>query len=107
MFPTKWCKKRSTDDPWIDDETRDMIDRRKRVYAKENSRSAKWSDIKAKTNRMIRTRKKKFYDAEASIVSTTNFSKTLRTPSGRGLGLLMIWHREKAWPSSRVNLPTF
>ena len=64
LFPTKWTKKRSTDDPRIDDETRDMIVRWKRVFVKEH-RSRKWCEIKTKTNNMIQTRRKKFYDAEA------------------------------------------
>ena len=74
LFPCKIHKKRSTDEPWIDDDTRDMIDRRQRVFAKENV-SAKWKDIRKKTNNMIRSHKKKFYAAEVSKLTTRGADK--------------------------------
>ena len=62
-FPLKSYKYKSTNDPWIDQDTLDMIDRRKGVFEREG-RKSKWRKIKETTNNMIKTRKKKYYDRE-------------------------------------------
>ena len=62
-FPLRWKKKRSTDDPWIDDATRDMIQTRLELFYKEG-RSYRWKKIKKTTNNMIHTRKKIYYEGE-------------------------------------------
>ena len=63
-FPLKHHKVRSTDDPWIDEETRDMITKRKEVFGNRGRESTEWKHMKAITNGMIRRRKKRFYDQE-------------------------------------------
>ena len=45
-FPLYHYKYRSTDDPWIDEKTRDMIDKRKHLFARTNKRCYKWKKNK-------------------------------------------------------------
>ena len=62
-LPFKWVKIRSTDNPWIEQDTRDKIEIRLAVFHREG-RSDEWKKLKAITNTMIRNRKRKFYDTE-------------------------------------------
>ena len=57
FFPSKWCKIQSTDDPWIDMETRVKIEKRKAVFRREG-RSDEWKLLKSITNKMIANRQK-------------------------------------------------
>ena len=52
-FPKKSYKIRSTDHPWITDQIRKMIRRRKRQY-KRKKRSKKWHEIKIETDAAIK-----------------------------------------------------
>ena len=63
FLPFKERKIRSTDDPWVNDNIRSLIRRRKRVFKKQG-RSPKWREIKKKTDRMINERKRKYYEKE-------------------------------------------
>ena len=58
-FPWHSRKIRSTDVPWITDEVRRAICRRKRCY-KKHKRSAKWHLIKAETDQLIFASKKEY-----------------------------------------------
>ena len=69
--PFKERKIRSTDDPWITDNIRSLIRRRKRVFSKQG-RSQKWKEIKCKTDLMILERKKKYYEAECNKLQMPN-----------------------------------
>ena len=57
---------RSTDDPWIDAPTREMIRKRQRLFARTQKRCKRWKSLKVITKNMIRNRKKKFYDKEVA-----------------------------------------
>ena len=67
-FPLKQYKLKSTDKPWIDEAVCDMIDKRQRVFRSE-LRSTNWKKLKAKTNKMIKERKKKYYDRDTDKLS--------------------------------------
>ena len=60
-FPEQTRKIRSTDDPWIDDNIRREIRRRKRCYGK-RERSGRWQQLKETTDNLIREAKKNFYN---------------------------------------------
>ena len=68
-FPLKNHKVRSTDDPWIDEETRKMIERRKDLFSNKGRESTDWRQVKSATTNMIRRRKKRFYDKECMKLS--------------------------------------
>ena len=63
-FPFKHYKKRSTDDPWIDNATQKKITHRMNIFSRER-RSKNWKELKAITDSMIRTRKIKYFQREA------------------------------------------
>ena len=63
-IPWKEYKKRSTDKPWIDDKTRRMVARRQEVFRNKGRNSVDWHELKDKTDDMISTSKKKWYDNE-------------------------------------------
>ena len=52
-FPWRDRKIKSTDDPWITDDIKKVIRRRKRKYCKQH-RSLAWKEIKEESDRMIR-----------------------------------------------------
>ena len=62
-FPLITNRIRSTDDPWIDEETRKALKRRKGIFY-DQLRSDDWKKVKAQTNDMIKRRKKRYYDKE-------------------------------------------
>ena len=65
-FPWENYKIRSTDDPWIDSPMRKKIKQRKAMFARDKCRSRDWRQLKALTNKMIKTRKKAFFDKECA-----------------------------------------
>ena len=60
-FPEKTHKIKSSDDPWITEEIRDLITTRRRVYKKEK-RSAYWKRIKKESSDLIKKEKRCFFD---------------------------------------------
>ena len=62
-MPWKQNKRRSTDDPWINEKIARMIRRRKRVFKREE-RSPKWRKLKKVTDSMVRSARKKYYQKE-------------------------------------------
>ena len=65
-IPWKTYKRRSTDDPWIDDKIRKMIARRRAVFRNKGRNSKDWKELKAKTDEMIARAKRKWYEEEAN-----------------------------------------
>ena len=68
-FPVTWHKVRSTDDPWIDAQTRAMIKKRILLFAMNKKRCCEWKRLKKVTDSMIRTRKKQFYAKDVEKLS--------------------------------------
>ena len=64
-FPWKTQKIRSTDHPWITDNVRRGIRRRRRRY-KKHKRDDRWKNIKQEIVSEIKTNKKEYYQKEAS-----------------------------------------
>ena len=62
-FPWKTRKIRSTDKPWIDDNIRRKIRRRRRCYWRKG-RSQRWDKLKADSDNAIRRNKRKYYEKE-------------------------------------------
>ena len=60
-FPWKYRKIRSTDDPWITDEIRRAIRRRKRKF-KKYRKTKPWRIVKEETEKLIRDAKMEFYE---------------------------------------------
>ena len=60
-FPMKEVKYKSTDKPWITDQVKHKIRRRKRAYRKAGDRSRKWKVLKADTKRLISRNKAAHY----------------------------------------------
>ena len=60
-LPWRDGKVRSTDDPWITDEIRRAIRRRRRRYNKWH-RAKKWKDVKIETDTLIKEAKRAFYN---------------------------------------------
>ena len=69
-FPLKNFKKRSTDDPWIDEPTRKKIKHRLSVFSCEKCCSRNWKELKKITDNMIRTRKARYFEKEAEKLAT-------------------------------------
>ena len=70
-YPLKLIRVKSTDDPWIDDDTRRNIRRRKRIFKKEG-RSSRWKDAKKTTDLMIKRRKTKYYNKYTNQAKESN-----------------------------------
>ena len=62
-FPWKSRKVKSTDKPWITDNIKRKIRRRKRRY-KKHDRDLRWEELKRDTEEEVRKGKKEFYDKE-------------------------------------------
>ena len=95
-FPEKTHKIRSTDDPWIDDNIRRAIRRRKRCY-KNHRRSNKWVDLKMESDNLIKESKAKYY---ADAVEKLKANGT-QVPY-RILKELAVADRPKAWTVNAV-----
>ena len=68
-FPIRQHKYRSTDDPWIDDQVRKKIEQRKSAFETEEGRGPNWKELKEESVKMIRVRKKKYYEKECEKLS--------------------------------------
>ena len=63
-MPWKTCKKRSTDDPWINDPIRKVVDKRRAVYRNRGRDCKDWLELKDKSEDMIWNAKKKWCEEE-------------------------------------------
>ena len=63
-MPWKTYKKRSTDDPWIDDPIRKVVNKRRAVYRNRGRDCKDWHELKDKSEDMIGNAKKKWYEGE-------------------------------------------
>ena len=69
-YPWRKTKHRNTDDPWIDDDVRRNVRKRKKILAKEG-RSVKWKEATRRTDLTIQRRKKKQYTKFQEIAKNT------------------------------------
>ena len=65
-IPWKWHKYRSTDDPWIDDDTRKMMERRRTVFRNRGRHCKDYEELRAKTDDMVDRGKKRYYEDETN-----------------------------------------
>ena len=91
-FPWKERKVKSTEDPWITDEIRTAVRRRKRKF-KKHQRSGQWTEAKEHTNRLIKESKAAFYTKSAESLK----AKGGGTIPYRILKELAIPDRPKRW----------
>ena len=63
-IPWKTSKRRSTDKPWVDNKTRKKMCQRRAVYRDRGRDSIDWKELKDKTDDMLETSKKKWYNKE-------------------------------------------
>lgn len=52
-FPLKTYQIRASDPPWMTHSLRDMIEKRKAIFATDNKRSERWKRMKALTDKLI------------------------------------------------------
>ena len=82
FFPLRRVKKRSTDPPWMDKRTRDMIEARKKLYREEGKRTDAWKREKKRTDEAVRARKRLFFDCQKEHLlaedANRNFYKHVR-----------------------------
>ena len=70
-FPLKTRKIRSSDKPWINDNIRRKIKKRKREFFKNNmKRTERWSEIKKETTKAIKKNKLEYYKRESEKLMT-------------------------------------
>ena len=69
-IPWKTFKKRSTDDPWINDPIRKKCKQRRAVYRDRGRDSDDYRELREKTDDMISNAKKDWYDGEAEKLMT-------------------------------------
>ena len=73
--PLKERKFKSTNDPWIDEETLEMIRKRKAIFNTDTRRTERWKKVKQKTESMIRDRKKRYYKWETDKLTVAGAEK--------------------------------
>ena len=91
-FPLRHYKNKLTNDPWIDEATLKMIERRQGVFFREGW-SVKWKDIKAKTKYMISERKRKYFEKETRKLTEEGAHRTV----WKALKNLFDAERTPAW----------
>ena len=60
LFPTKTTRRKSTDLPWINNDIRRKIVRRKAIF-RDEGRSARWRRHKTITDRIIKDRRERYF----------------------------------------------
>ena len=73
-FPVITTKRKSTDDPWINDRIRKRIRQRRSVFRREG-RSEKWKKLKKKSDKMIKFRREKYLEEHKLIITEPDSSK--------------------------------
>lgn len=87
FFPLKLRKKKSTDLPWMTDDIKKQIKKRKELFANERGvRTAAWKEEKRKTKDMIRKSKRGYMDVQKGHIlaedANRNFFKHVRISVG-------------------------
>ena len=73
--PKKLRTVKSSDKPWIDENTLKMIRKRKRLF-RTDGRGRRWKKLKAVTRRMVRKKKKKFHQKAAEDLAKVGSHQT-------------------------------
>ena len=73
FFPLRTVRKKSSDPPWLNKKTRDLIDARKRFYLEEGGRTAAWKLEKMKTEEAVGKRKRGFLDIQRDKLLRDSF----------------------------------
>ena len=96
-LPLRHRKIRSTDDPWINDEIRRAIRRRKRKYNRQ-LRSPEWQSLKEATRTMIKESKQEYYNDAVEKLKNAGSSQL----PYRLLKDLAVPDRPKPWTVNQI-----
>ena len=64
FFPERTVRRKSTDPPWMDKRTLDLIEDRRRLYVEEGGRTGNWKEKKEETRQAVKKRKREFFDKQ-------------------------------------------
>ena len=97
-FPWKTHTKKSMDPPWITEDVKKLVRRRKRCY-KKNKRTHKWRDLKRRSDELITKNKRDFLKkaTERLIANESN-----QVPY-KALKEIAVPERPKAWTINDVS----
>ena len=74
FFPTITTRRKSSDDPWINDKIRKMVEKSRLAFKREG-RSETWKKLKKRTRRLIKRRRKAFYDKQGAPLFNSKDSR--------------------------------
>ena len=81
FFPMKTTTKLESDPPWINDEVRRQVKKRRKIYNREG-RSFTWKQMKKRTRALIRRRAKNYMEGQKKVLlgpdAIRNFYKNVR-----------------------------
>ena len=64
FFPLRTVRRKDTDPPWMNKQTRKMLDDRKKLFCEEKGRTEIWKAEKKRTNEVVKKRKRGFLDRQ-------------------------------------------
>ena len=74
FYPRVYIKKKSTDDPWINDNIRKRIRQRRSVFKREG-RLRKWKKLKKICERMIKRRREAYFEKHKIVLSSPDAAR--------------------------------
>ena len=72
-YPLVTVRRKSSEDPWINDKIRKKIRKRKAIF-KSEGRSRRWKRIKKITAKMIKFRREKYMERHKLIITSSDSS---------------------------------
>ena len=75
FFPLRKVRKKSSDPPWLDKKTKDLIEARKQFYIEEGGRTDAWKLEKKKTEEAVKARKRGFLDIQREKLLSNEASR--------------------------------
>ena len=64
FFPVRTVRRKSSDPPWMDRGTLEMIEDRRRLYIEEGGGTQAWKEEKKRTKEAVKERKRKYFDRQ-------------------------------------------
>ena len=100
FFPDVTVKRKSTDDPWINNKITDLIEKRGRMFRRCGERTREWKNLNRHITKLIKKRKRSYYDFHGLSMTdpkqSRKFFKNVRAFKDRERP--EIWDVRSMWP---------
>lgn len=100
FFPDVTVKRKSTDDPWINDTILDLMEKRSKIFRNSGERTAGWKKLNKHITKLVKKRKRKYYDFHGIAMmdpqQTRKFFKNVRAFKDKERP--EIWDVRSMWP---------